>query len=61
VLHANTPTAAWGGNRLTTPADTGWSNMLVYTTPSFGGLTANVHYQFGEQRLLATRARRTSA
>lgn len=23
--------------------------MLVYTTPSFGGLTANVYYQFGEQ------------
>lgn len=49
VLHANTPTAAWGGARLTTPADTGWSNMLVYTTPNFGGLTANVYYQFGEQ------------
>ena len=30
-------------------ADTGWSNQITYTTPSFGGLKANVHYQFGEQ------------
>lgn len=30
-------------------SDTGWSNQVTYTTPSFGGLTANVHYQFGEQ------------
>ncbi len=28
--------------------DTGWSNQIKYTTPSFGGLTANLHYQFGE-------------
>ena len=30
-------------------ADTGWSNQITYTTPSFGGLKANLHYQFGEQ------------
>ncbi len=28
--------------------DTGWSNEIVYSTPDFGGLKANVHYQFGE-------------
>jgi predicted porin len=53
VLHANVPTfgpgATWNGSRLTTPSDTGWSNQIIYTTPNFGGLTANVHYQFGEQ------------
>ena len=54
VLHANVPTfnsagPVWAGSRLTTPSDTGWSNQIIYTTPNFGGLTANVHYQFGEQ------------
>ena len=54
VLHANVPNinpAAPANNwfNTTTPADTGWSNMVVYTTPSFSGLTANVYYQFGEQ------------
>lgn len=54
VLHANVPTgfgpgAPWGSSRLTTPSDTGWSNQIVYSTPSFGGLKANIHYQFGEQ------------
>ena len=48
VLHANMKTTNWGDNQLTTGTDTGWSNQIVYTTPSFGGLTANVHYQFGE-------------
>ncbi|WP_295853672.1 porin [uncultured Xylophilus sp.] len=33
----------------TTPADTGWSNQITYTSPKFGGLVANLHYQFGEQ------------
>jgi predicted porin len=28
--------------------DTGWSNELIYTSPDIGGLTTNVHYQFGE-------------
>ena len=57
VLHANVPLfngTGWGtdtGNRVgrTTPSDTGWSNQITYTTPSFGGLNANLHYQFGEQ------------
>ncbi|WP_423454936.1 porin [Ottowia sp. VDI28] len=46
VLHANVPLfngTNWGA---TTPADTGWSNQLTYTTPSVGGLQANLHYQF---------------
>ena len=30
-------------------SDTGWSNQVTYSTPSFGGVTANLHYQFGEQ------------
>lgn len=46
VLHANLGTTAVPG---TTPADTGWGNQVVYTTPVFGGLKANLHYQFGEQ------------
>ena len=29
--------------------DSGWSNSLVYSTPTFGGLTANLIYSFGEQ------------
>ena len=49
VLHANMSTAGWPAGNLTTPADTGWSNQITYTTPSFGGLKANLHYQFGEQ------------
>lgn len=50
VLHANT---AWGPNNnhniKTTASDTGWSNQITYSTPKFGGLSANLHYQFGEQ------------
>jgi predicted porin len=49
VLHANMTTAAWGADSLTTASNTGWSNQILYSTPSFGGLKANVHYQFGEQ------------
>lgn len=47
ILHEN----VWflGGQKLgTTPADTGWSNQIRYTTPNMGGLTINVAYQFGE-------------
>ncbi len=46
VLHANVSPfndTGWGN---TTPSDTGWSNQLTYTTPSVGGLQANLHYQF---------------
>jgi predicted porin len=47
VVHADmTGSGAWGG--ATNAADTGWSNQVVYTTPKFGGLTANLHYQAGE-------------
>jgi predicted porin len=47
ILHADVP--AFGAKWTNTLAgDTGWSNELLYTTPSFGGLTANIHYQFGE-------------
>ncbi len=57
VLHSNVPlfnSTGWGtpGSQMlgrTTPSDTGWSNQITYTTPSFGGLKANLHYQFGEQ------------
>lgn len=50
VLHANvSPNAAWPKDYLTTPADTGWSNQITYTTPSLHGVKANFHYQFGEQ------------
>ncbi len=59
VLHANVNTAAWSYR--TTPSDTGWGNQILYTTPNFGGLTATLQYQFGEQlRPRATTARRTS-
>lgn len=51
VVHANVPTfgaagLAWGS---VNAADTGWSNQIIYSTPKFGGLSANLHYQFGEQ------------
>jgi predicted porin len=48
VLHANVPLFNGTNWAATTPADTGWSNEVIYTTPDFGGLTANLHYQFGE-------------
>jgi predicted porin len=48
VLHANVPLFNGTNWQATTPSDTGWSNEFVYTTPSFGGLTANLHYQLGE-------------
>lgn len=46
ILHADVPSAV-SANSLA--GDTGWSNEVIYSTPNFGGLTANVHYQFGEQ------------
>lgn len=50
VVHANMANLpAWGFGNLTTASDTGWSNQVTYSTPSFGGLKANLHYQFGEQ------------
>lgn len=48
VLHANVPLFNGTGWSATTPADTGWSNQIKYTTPNMGGLTVNLQYQFGE-------------
>jgi predicted porin len=50
VLHNNVGLFNGTGWNATTPSDTGWSNEIIYSTPSFGGLTANLHYQFGEQQ-----------
>ena len=38
-----------GGNGGTIVGDSGWSNSISYTTPSFNGLTANVVYAAGER------------
>lgn len=48
ILHADVPLYNRSGWQSANAADTGWSNQIRYTTPSFGGLTANLHYQFGE-------------
>lgn len=48
ILHSDVPlfnASGWAGSLA---GDTGWSNEILYTTPNFGGLTANIHYQFGE-------------
>ncbi len=49
ILHMNVPLFNGSGWAATTPSDTGWSNEIIYTTPKFGGLSGNIHYQFGEQ------------
>lgn len=46
VLHANVGLFNGTGWTATTPSDTGWSNEVIYSTPKFGGLSGNVHYQF---------------
>ncbi|WP_026076158.1 porin [Noviherbaspirillum massiliense] len=51
VLHAYVPSGRSFGARswaASNAGDSGWSNQIIYTTPTFGGLKANVHYQFGE-------------
>lgn len=50
VLHSSVPVGVFGKYRWTgtVPADTGWSNQITYSTPTFGGLKGNLHYQFGE-------------
>jgi predicted porin len=45
VLHANVPLFNGTGWTSTTPADTGWSSEVIYSTPNYNGLSANVHYQ----------------
>lgn len=49
VLHANIHWPSFAQSYRTTAADTGWANQVTYSSPTFGGLKANVHYQFGEQ------------
>ena len=49
ILHMNVPLFNGSGWASTTPADTGWSNEIIYSTPKFGGLSGNVHLQLGEQ------------
>ena len=49
ILHKNVGLFNGTGWAATTPSDTGWNNQITYTTPKFGGLIANLHYQFGEQ------------
>ena len=48
ILHMNVPLFNGTGWTATTPSDTGWSNEIIYSTPSMGGLTVNAHYQVGE-------------
>ncbi|MES2259717.1 MAG: porin [Pseudomonadota bacterium] len=48
VLHADVPLYNGTGWDSVNAGDTGWSNQVRYTTPNVGGLTANLHYQFGE-------------
>ena len=48
VLHANVPLFNGTGWQSVNAGDTGWSNQVRYTTPNFGGFSANVHYQLGE-------------
>lgn len=48
ILHADVPLFNTSGWTNSVAGDTGWSNSIRYTTPNFNGLTANLHYQFGE-------------
>lgn len=48
ILHKDVNNTGWQ-NR-TTASDTGWSNQIAYTTPTFNGFKATVQYQFGEQQ-----------
>lgn len=48
VLHNNVGLFNGTNWNATTPSDTGWSNEILYSTPSLGGLKANLHYQLGE-------------
>jgi len=50
VLHSSVPVGVFGKYRWTgtVPSDTGWSNQITYSSPTFGGLKGNLHYQLGE-------------
>ncbi len=47
IMHMDVPVFNASNWANTTAGDTGWSNELMYTTPDFSGLKANLHYQFG--------------
>ncbi|GGY92467.1 porin [Pseudoduganella plicata] len=51
VLHSYVPTGRFGARTWasTNAADSGWSNQVVYTTPSYNGLRASLHFQAGEK------------
>ena len=49
VLHQNVSLFNKSGWQKSNPSDTGWGNQIIYSTPNMGGLSANLHYQFGEQ------------
>lgn len=46
VLHAIVGTSVFPGTFGKT--DSAWSNSIRYTSPTFAGITVNLHYQFGE-------------
>ncbi|WP_151636213.1 porin [Noviherbaspirillum aerium] len=50
VVHAYVPSGAFGARSwiASNASDSGWSNQIIYSTPDFNGLRANLHYQFGE-------------
>lgn len=48
ILHADVPVFNQSNWTNSLAGDTGWSNQIRYTTPNFGGLSANIHYQLGE-------------
>ncbi|MFD2270856.1 porin [Undibacterium arcticum] len=48
MLHMDVPRFNASGWTNSVAGDTGWSNEIIYTTPNFAGLKANLHYQFGE-------------
>ncbi|MFZ6773557.1 porin [Undibacterium sp. SXout7W] len=51
VLHSYVPSGETFARRnwvTSNAADSGWSNEVVYSTPIFNGLKANLYYQFGE-------------
>ena len=50
VVHTYVPSGAFGARTWASmnASDSGWSNQIIYSTPTFSGLRANLHYQFGE-------------
>jgi predicted porin len=47
VLQMHVPLFNGTGWSNSVGADTGWSNELMYTSPTMGGATVNLHYQLG--------------